>query len=42
MNVDFDILSVDGEMFLARHVLDMARTGEKGFRLVGFDSLPND
>ena len=42
MDVDFDIVCVDGEMFLARHVLDMARTGEKGFRLVGFEPLPND
>ena len=41
-DVDFDIVSVDGEMFLARHVLDMARTGEKGFRLVGFEPLPNN
>jgi hypothetical protein len=29
MNVDFDILSVDGEMYLAKHVLEMARTGER-------------
>ena len=28
MNVDFDIVSLDGEMFLAKHVLEMARTGE--------------
>jgi hypothetical protein len=42
MDVDFDIVSLDGEMYLARHVLDMARTGEKGFRLVGFELLPDD
>lgn len=40
MNVDFDIVSVNGEMFLAKHVLEMSRTGEKGFRLIGFDALP--
>jgi hypothetical protein len=42
MNVDFDIVSVNGEMFLAKHVLEMARTGEMGFRLLGFEPLPND
>jgi len=42
MNVDFDIVSLDGEMFLARRVLEMARTGENGFRLIGFEPLPND
>jgi hypothetical protein len=41
-DVDFDIVSLDGEMYLAMHVLEMARTGEKGFRLVGFEPLPND
>jgi hypothetical protein len=41
MEVDFDIVSVDGEMYLAKHVLDMARTGKKGFRLVGFAPLPD-
>jgi hypothetical protein len=41
MNVDFDILSVDGEIYLAKHVLEMARTGEKGFRLIGFEPLPD-
>jgi hypothetical protein len=40
MNVDFDIVSFDGEMYLAKHVLDMARTGEKGFRLIGYEALP--
>ncbi len=39
LNVDFDILSLDGEMYLARHVLELARTGEKGFRLIGFEPL---
>jgi hypothetical protein len=42
IDVDFDIVCVDGEMFLARRVLEMARTGEKGFRLVGFEPLPDD
>jgi hypothetical protein len=42
MNVDFDIVSLNGEMFLAEHVLEMARTGEKGFRLVGFEALPDE
>jgi hypothetical protein len=42
LNVDFDIMSVNGEMFLAKHVLEMARTGEKGFRLIGFEALPDD
>jgi hypothetical protein len=41
-DVDFDILSVGGEMFLAKHVLEMARTGEKGFRLIGFEALPDE
>jgi hypothetical protein len=27
MDVDFDIVSVNGEMFLAKDVLEMARTG---------------
>ncbi len=40
MNVDFDILSVDGEMYLAKHVLEMARTGEKGFGLIALEPLP--
>jgi hypothetical protein len=40
LNVDFDIVSLNGEMFLAKHILEMARTGEKGFRLIGFEPLP--
>ncbi len=40
--VDFDIVSLDGEMYLAKHVLEMARTGEKGFRLIGFEPLEAD
>jgi hypothetical protein len=39
LNVDFDIVSVNGEMFLAKDVLELARTGQKGFRLVGFEPL---
>jgi hypothetical protein len=35
-NVNFDIVSVNSEMFLAKKVPEMARTGAKGFRLVGF------
>jgi hypothetical protein len=42
MDVDFDIVCVDGEMFLARGVLEMARTGENGFRLIGFEALPDE
>jgi hypothetical protein len=42
LNVDFDIVSVGGEMFLAKHVLEMASKGEKGFRLIGFEPLPED
>jgi hypothetical protein len=34
MNVDFDIVSENGEMYLAKHVLNMAWTGEKGFTLI--------
>jgi hypothetical protein len=40
LDVDFDILCVDGEMYLARRVLELARSGLKGFRLVGFDRCP--
>jgi len=42
LNVDFDIVSVGGEMFLAKHVLEMASKGEKGFRLIGFEPLPDE
>jgi hypothetical protein len=42
LHVDFDIVSVNGEMFLAKDVLEMARTGAKGFRLVGFEPLPDE
>jgi hypothetical protein len=42
MDVDFDIVSVDGEMFLARHVLEMARTGAKGFRLMRVEPFPDE
>jgi len=42
LNVDLDIVSVDGEMFLAKHVLELASKGEKGFRLIGFEELPED
>jgi hypothetical protein len=40
--VDFDIVVADGVHYLASHVLEMARTGEKGFRLIGFEPLPED
>jgi hypothetical protein len=30
-----DIVSADGEMFLAREVVEMARRGARGFRLLG-------
>ena len=42
MDVDFDIVCADGEMYLAREVLEMARTGAKGFRLVGFEPFPDE
>jgi hypothetical protein len=42
MGVDFDIVCANGEMFLARDVLEMVRTGAKGFRLVGFEPLPDN
>jgi hypothetical protein len=42
MGVDFDIVGADGEMFLAREVLEMARTGARGFRLVAFEPFPDD
>jgi hypothetical protein len=42
MDVDFDIVSVDGEMYLAKDVLEMARTGARGFRLVGFEPFPDE
>jgi hypothetical protein len=42
LDIDFDIVSVNGEMFLAKDVLEMARTGAKGFRLVGFEPLPDE
>jgi hypothetical protein len=42
LNVDFDIVSVDGEMFLAKDVLELARTDQKGFRLVGSETLPDE
>lgn len=41
-NVDFDIVCVEGDMFLAKEVLDMAAKGERGFRLTGFNVLPDD
>jgi hypothetical protein len=36
----FDQICLDGELYLARHVLDMARVGETGFRVVR--ELPMD
>ena len=39
LGCDFDMVSVEGDFFLAKHVLDMARTGERGFRLIGFEPL---
>jgi hypothetical protein len=41
INVDFDIVSLNGEMYLTRGVLEMARNGENGFRLIGFETVPN-
>ena len=34
--------ALDGEMFLAKDVLELARTGQKGFRLVGFEPFPDE
>jgi len=31
LDCHFDMVSVDGEFFLAKPMLEMARTGEKGF-----------
>ena len=42
LDVDFDIVSLNGEMFLAKDVLEMARTGARGFRLAGFEPLPDE
>jgi hypothetical protein len=42
LDLDFDILSVNGEMFLARDVLEFARTGQRGFRLIAFEPLPDE
>jgi hypothetical protein len=42
MNVDFDIVSVNGEMYLAKDVLEFARTGQRGFRMIGFEPLPDE
>jgi hypothetical protein len=42
MGVDFDIVCAGGEMFLAREVLEMARTGARRFRLVGFEPMPDE
>ena len=42
LHVDFDIVSVNGEMFLAKDVLEFAPTGQRGFRLIGFEPLPDD
>jgi hypothetical protein len=41
-DVDFDIVPLDGEIYLARGILETARTGEKGLRLVGFAALPDE
>jgi hypothetical protein len=41
-DVDFDIVCVDGEMYLARDVLKLARTGRMGFRRVGSQSAPEE
>jgi hypothetical protein len=42
IGVDFDIVSVNGEMLLAKDILELARTGSKGFRLIGFEPLPDE
>ena len=40
--MDSDIVSVNGEMYLAKDVLEFARTGRRGFRLIGFEPLPDE
>ncbi len=40
--VDFDLVCVVGEMLLAKHVLDLAVKGERGFRLIGFEPFPDE
>jgi hypothetical protein len=42
LDVDFDIVSINGEMFLAKQILEMAVKGEKDFRLIGFEPLPGE
>jgi hypothetical protein len=42
MDLVFDLVAVNGGMFLARQVLEMARTGVRGFRLVGFEPFPDE
>jgi hypothetical protein len=42
LNVDFDIVSANGEMYLARDVLELARTGQKEFPLVGFEPFADE
>ena len=42
LDVDFDIVVANGQHYLAKHVLEMARTGQNGFRLVGFEPLPDN
>jgi hypothetical protein len=42
LNVDFDIVSINGEVFLVKQILELAVKGEKGFRLIGFEPLSGD
>jgi hypothetical protein len=42
LNIDLDMVSVGGEMFLAKDVLEFARTGQRGFRLIAFEPLPDE
>jgi hypothetical protein len=40
LGIDFDQISLgDGELYLPRHILELARRGEKGFRVVGEEPL---
>jgi hypothetical protein len=41
-DVDFDIVNAEGEMFLPRDVLEMARTNARGFRLIRFEPFPDE
>jgi hypothetical protein len=41
-SVDFDIVVADGVHYLAAQVLELARTGQAGFRLIAFEPMPDE